>query len=528
MLQSRRGISKLVVGLAVACTIAGAGNLGAQTTGPSTSAEPYLLPNATLEPGTVETISILTVGDVIDGYTMVGIPDGMGAWHAGDDDEDTFDLAVNHELRFDRGIVRAHGSIGAFVSRWTIDSDDLSVTEGQDHAQSADDVYTWDRTAGEFVAGTTVWQRFCSGDLPSKDALKSSGVGTTARIYLCGEETNAGRAFAHVVSGQFNGESWELPRLGKLAWENVVACPHRQKKTIVACLDDADLSTSPVAPNVPSEVFFYVGTKTKTGHPIERAGLTNGTLWGMQVTIDVDGVDEIVTEESNAFGLGGSIGEYAGTGRFKLIELGDYSAEGESDATLQADAIANDIFRMQRVEDGAWDPRDSHKDEFYFLTTASTSLNSRLWRLDFDDIGNPQDGGTIEILLAGDEGHLMLDNMCVDANGRVLLQEDVGNNDRLGKVWIYDIATAQFVEVAAHNPDFFEPPAATHPEFLTRDEESSGIIDAKKFLGNGWYLLDVQAHYATTTELVEGGQLLAMYVAPDLFDEGAGDEDDGD
>jgi len=50
--------------------------------------------------------------------------------------------------------------------------------------------------------------------------------------------------------------------------------------------------------------------------------------------------------------------------------------------------------------------------------------------------------------------------------------------------------------------------------FLTQDEESSGIIDASSILGEGWYLLVQQAHYATDTELVEGGQLLALHIPP--------------
>ena len=50
---------------------------------------------------------------------------------------------------------------------------------------------------------------------------------------------------------------------------------------------------------------------------------------------------------------------------------------------------------------------------------------------------------------------------------------------------------------------------------LTQDEESSGVIDISDILGNGWYLLDVQAHYNIgDTELVEGGQLLLMHIPP--------------
>jgi len=65
--------------------------------------------------------------------------------------------------------------------------------------------------------------------------------------------------------------------------------------------------------------------------------------------------------------------------------------------------------------------------------------------------------------------------------------------------------------VAQHDPARFTPDA---PGFLTQDEESSGIIPMDDILGEGWYLLDVQAHYATDAELVEGGQLLGLHFRP--------------
>jgi hypothetical protein len=68
--------------------------------------------------------------------------------------------------------------------------------------------------------------------------------------------------------------------------------------------------------------------------------------------------------------------------------------------------------------------------------------------------------------------------------------------------------------VASHDPTLFEPGGAS---FITQDEESSGIIDASSVFGDGWFLFDVQNHMASSDpELVEGGQLLAMYVPLDL------------
>jgi hypothetical protein len=103
-----------LVAVAVAAGIA-LGDPGEQT-GPSSSQSPYLVRS---QPGVV-TRSILTVGDSVnskpDGvtpYRLVGIPDGLGAFDNGDG---TFTLLVNHEIP-GTGITRAHGSVGAFVSK---------------------------------------------------------------------------------------------------------------------------------------------------------------------------------------------------------------------------------------------------------------------------------------------------------------------------------------------------------------------------------------------------------------------------
>jgi len=63
--------------------------------------------------------------------------------------------------------------------------------------------------------------------------------------------------------------------------------------------------------------------------------------------------------------------------------------------------------------------------------------------------------------------------------------------------------------IAMHDPVRF---ASGAPDFLTNEEESPGIIPAFDILGNGGFLLDVKSHFPADTELVEGGQLLAIHV----------------
>ena len=300
-----------------------------------------------------------------------------------------------------------------------------------------------------------------------------------------------------------------------------MACPYSGDKTIVVCLDDGALSTAPIAGNFPSEVYVYVGDKTRRGELIDRAGLTNGNLYGLRVSVD----DRAVPEESDAFGLGNATTGYVARGRFHLENLGDVS--DLSALQLEQASINAGVTRFQRCEDGGWDPRRRRRNDFYFVTTASLTNNSRLWRLRFDDVERPERGGTVEILLRGNEGHTMLDNVTIDRRGRILMDEDPGNAPRVSKVWLYDIASGQFVQVAAHNPKFFDPTIPANPDFITQDEESSGIIDAGDLLGKGWFLLDVQSHkLSSEPELVEGGQLLAMFVDPDIGHASQGEDDE--
>jgi hypothetical protein len=513
--RQRRRAAKAILGAAVIALTANVAS--AQYMGPSTTTDPYLLPTH----ADVKTTSILTTGDTVgvgpDAYRMVGIPDGLGALLG----HKTFKLMMNHELGSGLGVVRDHGSKGAFVSEWEIDRHTLKVDAGQDHARDANHVFTWDTVLNAWKAGTTAWNRFCSADLPAVSALfydrsdhhGHQTFGTKERIFLNGEETTGGRAFAHVVSGPHEGESWELPRMGKMSFENVVANPHAQLKTIVMLLEDGNLNTAAVASNNPSNLNLYVGTKQKDGHPIERAGLTNGKFYGLKL---IGANNTLLTGEDNDLALGNAATGKLLSARFALNEVGpNGDVSGLTQAQIETESVNENVFRFMRIEDGAWDPR--HKNDFYFVTTARIDLRSRLWRLRFDDIERPELGGKIDNLLFGDEGHKMFDNIAVDKLGRIILQEDVGNDPRNGRVWLYGIATGNLVEIARHNPAFFDPANPNKSRFLTQDEESSGVIDAENILGRGWFLLDVQNHKASAdAELVEGGQLLAMYVHPSI------------
>ncbi|WP_167880332.1 alkaline phosphatase PhoX [Nocardioides guangzhouensis] len=473
------------VALVALATILGTGPAAAApgaATGPGSSAGPYLVRTA---PGVVTT-SLLTVGDrAANGYRMVGFPDGLGAFDNGDG---TFTLLVNHELGGTGGIVRAHGFRGAFVSRWTIDTDTLRVVTGEDLVKQ---VLRPDAAAG-WAPYQQAMARLCSADLPPVGTFEdvATGDGTRHRILLNGDEINPGRAYGHVVDGPDAGTSYVLTGLGRQQWENLVTMPGGGPDTVVLQTND----------EAGGQVFVYVGRKRSTGNDVERAGLTGGRLYGVAIAGSVDPVS-------------GNTTVAPGGARFELVEIpgADTLLPGALD--LRADALG--VSHLDRPEDAVWDGSGRG---LWFATTGAFDRASNLWHLTFDDPADVLAGGTAEIAVtsppydaADPQGPRMMDNLTVNDRGQVLIQEDPGDRAYSAGVYQYDPSTGGLRRIAQHDPALFTEGGAG---FLTQAEESSGIIPAS-FLGRGKYLLTSMAHYATgDPETVQGGQLLELHVPP--------------
>jgi hypothetical protein len=474
--------------------------------GPSSSQTPYVLPTS----DGWQTISLISTGDGAkeNGYVMAGIPDGLGTLGGKfEDGRYTADKAymtvfVNHEIPAGNGVIRAHGQPGAFVSQWTVHLNTLQVKWGEDLIQ---DLYTWDPLSDQFVfaSGTPAAQlsRLCSADLPAYGAFfnAATGRGFDGRIFMNGEESGTeGRGWAHVVTGDSKGSSYQLAFLGRFSWENSVAHPSARDKTIVVGLDDS----------TPGQVYVYIGEKRNSGNPIERAGLIGGSLFGVRVTNGgVNYASGPVGRENN-----GPI-----NGTFMLENVSDV-AVGPG-AVLQSTSVARHITEFARPEDGAWDTQNPRV--FYFVVTGANidgrDQSARLYRLTFDSLSNPT-GGTIELIV--DRAALnpptpifaQFDNITVAGDGSVLVQEDPGNTPYIAKTWLVNSTTKTSTEILHSDPGRFAPPVASP---FNVDEESSGIIEvtdivrsARWFeIGRRYFLADLQAHYAIPGELVEGGQV---------------------
>ena len=511
--------------LAAAATV----TLSAQNviTGPSSSQTPYLSPTA---PGWSAT-SLLTVGDAIGGYQMVGIPDGLGAFSNGNG---TMTVLANHELGNTSGTVRGHGAIGAFVSKWVINTSTWQVISGGDLVTSPANMLMWNGTTwaqGSFVAGTFssstpyAVARLCSADLPKVSAFydaSNGGTGYNGRIFMNGEETGVeGKAFAWIVDGAEAGKAYELPHLGKNSWENALArssygvSPGAANllQTAVALTDDS----------TPGEVYLYLGTKTNTGNAVQKAGLTNGQVYGIKVN-SATGYTGAVTVE-NATGINGT---------FLLAPIfTNGTIAAKTGAEFQTAATAAGTTQFARPEDAHWLDHDS----LLFATTGATvnsiSVSSKIYQLDFNSDatnGLLTTGGNINVVvnsanMTGLDGAkaTTFDNLTAGEDGKLYIQEDPGSNPYVAKHWVVDLSQSTqalrestAVQIFESDRSRFTTGAA---QFQTIDEEHSGIIDITSIVNDGingskWFLVATQNHAAATgasaATLVEGGQFIAL------------------
>jgi hypothetical protein len=495
--------------------------------GPSSSRTPYLVP-AYASGGIVRNVtSIATATDLVPltgspntPFEFGGIIDGLGAY---DNGNGTVTVLACFELGTTRGVIRRHGAVGAYVTEIIIDKQTLQVVSSNDLIE---EVIEANGTVRSVANGNPVAMgRFCSADLPAVSAYYNpkTGLGTTDRIFMCGEEfAGSSWMLGHVATGAEKGKSYVLPAFNLStngsgitalgSWENALANPFPQDLTIVAATNDGGSSVQN------NRVSLYVGTKQGTGTAVEKAGLKNGQHYFVQV---IGSPTEIVSSTTRATNI------TSGT-RFTL------------DPTVGT--------QFSRPEDGHWDPQNPR--DFYFVTTdrlntvnnpgenqsvgasgtAGQVGKSRLWRMRFDDLTNPTQGGVIDLLIDGQKNGVnvnMMDNMCVGADGMLYITEDPGNSTYLAKTYAYDITTDTLVLMTKYDPARWGDlavnggtPGALSP--YTNDKEVSGIIDVTSMFPHAdderVLLLDAQDHSTNpavaSAASVEGGQLLLMRVAP--------------
>ncbi|MFA7324135.1 MAG: hypothetical protein WC005_07245, partial [Candidatus Nanopelagicales bacterium] len=309
---------------------------------------------------------LATAGDKINGYTLFGIPDGMGVLRDGED----LTVLMNHELsasdRVASAAKRANGLASAStVSALNFDTASNTIVGATELLKN---VSWFDYAAGQYGAkptapagaaakdsfGTlnhgTALNRFCSSSTAQPGLLafrekdssgKSITYGYTGPAYFTTEEgSDESRAFVSDTGGNLV----QLPRLGLGGKETAVVVPTGNKVTAVLSNEDGAATAS--------QLWMYVGEKTTSGSWVEKAGLTNGSNFVMAVTGYND--DNLIR---NSVGKGKALPV-----TFNQVNW------NQSGVAMNSQAMALGTV-LARVEDGAFDPRNPN--DYYFLTTES-------------------------------------------------------------------------------------------------------------------------------------------------------------
>jgi hypothetical protein len=438
-----------------------------------------------------------TTGDILNGTVVRGIPDGMGAY-ASENGRGVTVLSVHEIATNDKTAMLSETkdkpwgtSVTKFNYSKTLKKFDnaeplISSWNFWNYKTSA---YTSTPVGGEptgAAAGYFGWgvQRFCSATYSPAGTFIYNGVGYDGGLLTTGEEvTDQARGFAVDMTGA----AYQLPRTGFAAMENIMPALKNGPNTVALISEDGAATDS--------QLYMYLGKKQNTGTSVDKAGLTNGDLYVLNVpTAATDNIFRTTIAKSTKT-----------PATFKKIEW-------NTDVASFHKASRDNGTTFARVEDGHWDPKNPNV--FYFVTTESnkdpiatapnpatpdvTRDGGALWRLTFKDAQNPLEGSNLEMLLNGGESIYMSkpDNITVTDNGVVVIQEDPGGNALLARVIAYRISDGKLATLAKFDSQYF---TTTGSQFMTIDEESSGVIDVTSLLANSgdkntYLMLNAQIH----------------------------------
>ena len=439
--------------------------------------------------------SLLTSGDTLsNNYTFANIPDGLGAVQV---ENGTVDVFVNHELENETD----EGGF-AKVSKLRLNQNDGSIIG-----------------AGFIINGSEEYKRLCSASLVE-------GYGFEHPIFFTNEEVEDGLVLA---IDAINGTVTEMPWLGEFSHENTIHIPYFSNtinKTAVLSFEDGEPTESEVymyLADSPRDLLSGKGQLYVFGTNVSTAASTaSSNIAGYQSSYDWDEV----------YFSNGTV-----NGRFIPLSW-DYRTQNETD--LDTEAIAVGGFQFIRPEDGAMDKRNGVENMLYMAETGSdldesdqiipagdngqTWTNGRMYTFNFT---NPNDPTKVsfKVMMDGNDptalGYNILKNPDnVDTSQKsLMINEDLIDPNRINATTttpynitnnakILQVDLQQQQENSSNSPEVvayvnqLDDMAAKHGDW-----ESSGILDASKYYGEGSWLVDVQAH-----SLKEGGQLLLMKI----------------
>ena len=392
----RRAVLAVLVGLLAVGVV---GWVATAATGPGfkTAKRPYLVP---IEPGVV-IHPIISTGDLVGGYQMSGIPDGLGAYTDGG----RVQVLMNHEL----GIAFPGNPPGvdARISKVTLDDKTHSVL-----------------SATYLVTGSEGFERFCSATLERVNGTP---------YYFTGEEAvGTGHDGSSIVMNAVTGQWSETKHFGHIQHENIVPV-ERIKKFMIVTPDDDFRAGSP------SLLLAYIADSFEDAVSGDPA---HGSLYVWKATNASD--TPFTIHEGDTI-----------PGEFVPLT----QAENANSVTIKTAAAAKGAFRFSRLEDAATAQQTPGR--VYFSDTGKigdVSATGRIYQLDIDP-SEPTKASLTFLLDSATHGFANPDNLDTSAQSLVF-QEDREAPFRAvhNRVLVYDFRDKTLRAVARVDPTPPLPP----------------------------------------------------------------------
>lgn len=427
-----------------------------------------LVPQASLK-------AILTSGDIMPGSNLpwAPTPDGLGAYAEGGD----LVVFATHELTA-AGVTSTNGGpTFAFsrVSRLVLDPATLSVKAGR---------YVEDGSSGFIRFCSATWVDFMSGF--------STG------LFLTGEENGPTPSGSVAVAFDGLGNRTTLPHLGAFSHENTIAVPGFGQRIVTFGFDDSAGQ---------SELYMFVAA--------DEAGFLagNGKLYVFRTDVKAASGKNL---HSGNLAEGASISGY-------FVEITDPADLGAAPAArysrLQSKVDALGAFPFVRLEDGDYD-KSSSVPAIYFVDTGTNSVTGRpqinadcggicdlagsLYRMELNP-NDPTAGAKLVLLQRSKgvaSGWASPDNIATTRKS-IMIMEDPAypgfDGIRAPGIWNAKFQhhgdVGKFTEVVeAAQEQLIPGPNGKCVDAAGLCWETSGIVSAEQWLGEGGWLFSVQAH----------------------------------
>jgi hypothetical protein len=430
-------------------------------------------------------VPLINSGDVFDGETFEGIPDGLGIVPVGNGKK-FIDIYVAFE--------QSHVPFGGFA-----DFEDSSVQVARLDLKTQQLV-----SLEEVLPASDGYIRFCSAFMAGPEQ------GFDNYTFFVNEESNdvitvpAGAPYGadpsvtpyrqagySVWIDTKTGASKPIPGMGRHNHENTVIIPGGWDDIVSLSGDDTFSAPS-------SQLYMY-----NAANP-GALKQDKGSLWAFQVT-GVDGVPLADPEDpfNNANDYLEIVAGVDYQGHFIAVpdDVADGTTGARPQTALEDWSNANNVFQFVRVEDVDYDP-DNPRD-VYFADTGTNGLiesetTGRLIRSVGADGAVTSLGRIFKMVLSEDDptevdsfsifadsadatsAFANPDNLDISSQSMMVQEDSSSAND----VWMYSFGTGDWTKVASTNQG--------------GGAETSGIVDASAWLGDGWWVLDVQSHFNLT------------------------------